>query len=235
MHHQTLLITGANRGIGYELTRQYLEKGHRVIATCREIGGSEKLKLLAERFGEKLMIELMDIVQIEQIESLSSRLSSNNIQLDLIISNAGYLDRDNKSIHSINYQNAEMGFKVNALGPLFLIHQLLYSINNKSLSKIIVITSAMSSLSHKQQSDWYGYRMSKAAANMLVVNLAEELDNENIIVAALHPGWVQTDMGGMSATENVEDSVRGLITVIDNLSTADSGYFYSFDGSELTF
>ncbi|MFT4748229.1 MAG: NAD(P)-dependent dehydrogenase (short-subunit alcohol dehydrogenase family) [Congregibacter sp.] len=232
MSDVVVLITGANRGIGFELTKQYLINGCTVIATCRDKNRADELISLNATYSDKLSIKSMDITCSEQIERLANTLSEENLEIDLIVNNAGYLDRENQSIHTINYVDAEMSFKVNSLGPLYLTHCLLPLLNKKRLSKIAIVSSAMGSLSLEQDVAWYGYRMSKAAANMLTVNLSKELD-ENVAVVAVHPGWVQTDMGGTSAKENVNDSVLGIMKMISQLSMSNSGTFYDFSGEEL--
>jgi NAD(P)-dependent dehydrogenase (short-subunit alcohol dehydrogenase family) len=235
MNDIVVLITGANRGICFELTKQYLSDGKTVIATCRDENSADKLILLKAKFSEKLFIESMDITCADEIEQLAHKLSSENIKIDLIVSNAGYLDSDNQSIQSINYASAETSFKVNSLGPLYLTHCFLPLMNKDRLCKIAIISSIMGSLSFEQNVEWYGYRMSKAAANMLAVNLSNELINDNVVVVAIHPGWVQTDMGGSSARENVQDSVQGIIEVIGDLSLDNTGAFYDFNGEKLPF
>jgi len=229
------LITGANRGIGFELTKQHLKNGWKVIATCRNDNRAIELISLKDEFPERLLIEPMDVTHPEKIERLANKLRRDSIKIDLIISNAGYLDRENQSIHVINYANAEMSFKVNSLGPLFLTHCFLPLMNIGSLCKIVIISSAMGSLSLKQSVDWYGYRMSKAAANMLALNLSQELADDNVAVVAVHPGWVQTDMGGSSAREDITDSVLGIMRVIKKLSIDNTGGFYDFNGDQLPF
>jgi NAD(P)-dependent dehydrogenase (short-subunit alcohol dehydrogenase family) len=233
MSDVVVLITGANRGIGFELTKQYLINGWTVIATCRDINSSVELNVLKDKYFDKLLIESLDITSPEQIEQLANTLSHNNLKIDLIVNNAGYLDRENQSMHTIHYASAEMSFKVNSLGPLFLIHCFLPLMNKERLSKIAIISSAMGSLSLEQSVAWYGYRMSKAAANMLAVNLSTELADDNIAVVAVHPGWVQTDMGGTLAKENVNDSAHGIMNVINNLSLSNTGKFYDFSGEKL--
>jgi NAD(P)-dependent dehydrogenase (short-subunit alcohol dehydrogenase family) len=235
MSDVVVLITGANRGIGFELTRQYLINGCIVIATCRDKNRNAKLISLNDEYSGKLFIESMDITCPEQIERLANKLSEQNVVIDLIVNNAGYLDRENQSIQFINYADAEMSFKVNSLGPLFLTHCLLPLLNKSRLSKIVIVSSAMGSLSKEQAVSWYGYRMSKAAANMLVVNLSKELEASNVAVVAVHPGWVQTDMGGTSAKENVIDSAFGIMKVVSLLSISHSGTFYDFSGDELAY
>lgn len=231
----TVLITGANRGIGFELTKQYLAKGCKVIATCRDVNRASKLLALGQKYGDKLALQSMDICLPEKILQLSAKLALSKTHIDVLISNAGYLDRENSSIHNIDYASAEMSFKVNSLGPLYLAHAFLPLMDQQSLSKFIIISSLMGALTVEQDAAWYGYRMSKAAVNMLTVNLATELSQENIAVASLHPGWVKTDMGSMSADEEICDSVSGLIQVIDTLSKNQTGSFYRFTGNELDF
>ena len=235
MSDVVVLITGANRGIGFELTRQYLINGCTVIATCRDKNRAVELTSLNDKYSGKLFIESMDIACHKQIEQLANKLSEQNLIIDLIVNNAGYLDRENQSIRSINYAEAEMSLKVNSLGPLYLTHCFLPLLNRNRLSKIAIVSSAMGSLSLEQVVSWYGYRMSKAAANMLAVNLSKELVSDNIAVVAVHPGWVQTDMGGNSAKENVNDSALGIMKVVSHLSISHSGTFYDFSGDELAY
>ena len=122
MSNIVVLITGTNRGIGFELTKQYLLNGCQVIATCRNIEQATDLVSLQERFVENLIIEAMDISSPETIQRLADKLDKRDIKIDLIISNAGYLDRENKSIYAIDYAAAEQSFKVNSVGPLYLVH-----------------------------------------------------------------------------------------------------------------
>lgn len=235
MSNLVVLITGANRGIGLELAKQYLIAGCKVIATCREKTEAAELISLNHRFSETLQIESLDIASHEQIEELANKLNKQNIKIDLIVNNAGHLDRENISINAINYTHAEMSLKVNSLGPLYLTHCFLPLINKNRLSKIAIISSDMGSLSLQQNVAWYGYRMSKAAANMLAVNLSGELVDNNIAVVAIHPGWVKTDMGGFTADQEVEDSAQGIMQLITKLSIDKSGGFYDFKGEELPF
>ena len=235
MNSEVVLISGANRGIGLALTEQYLINGCSVIATCRNTTTATELMSLKAQFADKLLIESLDITNSESIQRLANNLSQQNISLDLIVNNAGFLDRDNHSIHAIDYADAEMCFKVNALGPLFLTHCLINLLNKTRLCKIAIISSSKGALSQEQGVDWYGYRMSKAAANMLTVNLATELVNANVAVVSVHPGWVQTDMGGSSASVSVNDSALGIIKVINNLSIHTTGQFYDVSGEQLPF
>lgn len=235
MSKTTVLITGANRGIGVELARQYLVKGCQVIATCRDVEQATQLRAMQQVFAGNLTIEVMDICQPEQIQQVSAKLAKSKLVIDVLISNAGSLDRENSSIDFLNYASAEMSFKVNSLGPLCLAHHFIPLMNKNTLAKFIVISSVMGALTVAQETSWYGYRMSKAAVNMLTVNLAQELRQDNICVASIHPGWVKTDMGSMSADEEVGDCVAGIQKVIDGLTITSSGRFFRFSGEELPF
>jgi len=218
MSNVVVLITGANRGIGLELAKQYLISGFKVIATFRDKSGAAELISLTSQFSKTLQIESLDIASHEQIEALANKLSHEDIKIDLIVNNAGYLDRENISVKAINYAHAEMSLKVNSLGPLYLTHCFLSLMNKEGLSKIAIVSSDMGSLSLQQSVAWYGYRMSKAAVNMLAVNLSSELADDNIAVVAIHPGWVKTDMGGTDANYDVKESAAGIMKVITNLT-----------------
>ncbi|WP_293751658.1 SDR family oxidoreductase [uncultured Paraglaciecola sp.] len=235
MSNVVVLITGANRGIGLELAKQYLISGFKVIATFRDKSGAAELISLTSQFSKTLQIESLDIASHEQIEALANKLSHEDIKIDLIVNNAGYLDRENISVKAINYAHAEMSLKVNSLGPLYLTHCFLSLMNKEGLSKIAIVSSDMGSLSLQQSVAWYGYRMSKAAVNMLAVNLSSELADDNIAVVAIHPGWVKTDMGGTDANYDVKESAAGIMKVITNLTINNSGDFYDFNGNALPF
>lgn len=235
MTNVVVLITGANRGIGLELAKQYLISGCKVIATCRDKSGAAELVSLTNQYSKTLQIESLDIASHEHIEALANKLSHEDIKIDLIVNNAGYLDRENISIKAINYAHAEMSLKVNSLGPLYLTHCFLSLMNKEGLSKIAIVSSDMGSLSLQQSVAWYGYRMSKAAVNMLAVNLSSELVDDNVAVVAVHPGWVKTDMGGTDANYDVKESAVGIMKVITNLTINNSGDFYDFNGKALPF
>lgn len=217
----TYLITGANRGIGYEFCRQLQARGDRAIAVCRT--ASEELKQLGVPIEEGI-----DITSDASVAGLKSRLGSTAI--DVLINNAGILQwvtLDNLDFDSIREQ-----FEVNALGALRVTHALLPNFN--SGSKIVLMTSRMGSIEDNTSGSSYGYRMSKVALSMAGKSLAIDLKDRGIAVAILHPGLVQTRMTGFTPGGiTPEQSVKGLLARIDELSLKNTGTFWHSNGEIL--
>lgn len=215
----TVLITGANRGIGFELSRQLRERGDEVIAVCRR--GSPELEALGVR-----LFENVDVTDRAALESVSRALGDTKI--DILINNAGIFG--NESFNSLDFDQMRRQFDVNALGALRVT-----SILDRHLpqgAKIILITSRMGSIGDNGSGSYYGYRMSKAALNMAGVNLAHDFRSRGISVAILHPGMVATEMTGHHGIPAAE-SAGGLITRIDELRLQDSGGFWHANGERL--
>jgi NAD(P)-dependent dehydrogenase (short-subunit alcohol dehydrogenase family) len=214
----SVLITGANRGIGLEFARQYKAAGWGVVATVRE--HSDELDALNVR------VERLDMRNLDAVAGFAERLDS----LDLMIANAGtYGPRSPDS--------AEEGeewletFAVNTVAPYLLAKSALPLVE-QSNGKLIAITSRMGSIDDNTSGGYIAYRSSKTALNSAWKSLA--LDNRGkVSCAVLHPGWVQTRMGGKSAPLSPEDSVSGMRKVIEDLTAADSGSFFSYDGSRI--
>ena len=213
----SVLITGANRGIGLEFARQYSDDGWDVVATARQT--SPELEAL------KVRVEQLDMRDLDRVATLGERLDS----LDLLIANAGtYGPRSPR--------NAEEGddwletFAVNTVAPYLLAQSVLPLIAGAG-SKLIAITSKMGSIEDNGSGGYIAYRSSKTALNSAWRSLA--IDNRGkVICAVLHPGWVQTDMGGPNATLTSAESVSRLRRLIDTLGPAQSGKFYNHDGRE---
>ena len=214
-----ILITGANRGIGLELSRQLVSRGDEVIAVCRS--ASEKLMSLNLR-----VIEGIDICADQSISSLQTQLGGE--KLDWLINNAGILSVE--SLDSLDFGTMEQQFRVNALGPLRTTAALLQ--NLPAGSKVGIITSRMGSIEDNTSGSYYGYRMSKAAVNMAGMSLARDLKERGVAVALLHPGMVATDMTGGSGVPP-EHSAAGLIQRMDALDLATTGSFWHAQGERL--
>jgi NAD(P)-dependent dehydrogenase (short-subunit alcohol dehydrogenase family) len=214
-----VLITGANRGIGLELSRQLRERGDEVIAVCRR--GSPELEALGVRLLEKV-----DVTDGAALESVSRELGDKKI--DILINNAGIFG--NESFDSLDFDEIRRQFEVNALGAL-RVTSILHRHLSKG-SKIILITSRMGSIGDNGSGGYYGYRMAKAALNMAGVNLAHDFRSKGISVAILHPGMVATEMTGHHGIPT-EESAEGLIARIDELRLQDSGGFWHANGERL--
>ncbi|KGJ90696.1 SDR family oxidoreductase [Colwellia psychrerythraea] len=221
----TIVITGANRGIGYAMAKIFQQRGDSVYALCRQ--SSAQLDALGVN-----VVEQVDVSTQAGIDKAVSALSG--ITIDLLINNAGIL-RD-EQLNDLNQETIVEQFNVNALAPLFLSHALLDNLS--SGSKIALITSRMGSVTDNTSGGRYGYRMSKAALNIAAVSLARDLSDESIAVGIYHPGYVQTEMVNNNGVLNNGDisatvAAQRLITLMDNLTMADSGVFKHSNGETL--
>jgi len=215
---RTILITGANRGIGLEFARQYSADGWDVVATVRE--HSPELDALDVR------VERLDMRNLDAVAGFGERLDS----LDLLIANAGTYGPKSPESGEEGEEWLET-FAVNTVAP-YLLAQSVLPLVARSEGKLIAISTRMGSIEDNSSGGYIAYRSSKSALNMAWRSLA--IDNRGkATCAVLHPGWVQTRMGGRSAPLSPEDSVSGMRKVIDDLTPADSGGFFSHDGSEI--
>ena len=215
-----ILITGASRGIGLELCRQYHDNGHRVIAVCRQ--STDTLKEL----GVKI-IENIDVTSAEDCHRLHDTL--NDEYVDILINNAGLLHSE--TINDLDFENIQQQFEVNAMAPLRITGSLLNKL--RSGSKVIMITSRMGSMDDNTSGGYYGYRMSKAALNMAGVSLANDLRPRKIAVGLIHPGFVSTRMTGYGGLIDPPESARNIINSIDKVTIENSGVFLHAEGQEL--
>jgi NAD(P)-dependent dehydrogenase (short-subunit alcohol dehydrogenase family) len=227
-----LLITGANRGIGLEFAKQYAEAGWHVFACYRNPDKAEALKQLALQHNGLLSMHTLDVADFEQIEKVAMELASQKI--DLLLNNAGiYPDTGNSGFGNINYEAWTHAFRVNSMAPLKIAEKFARQVASSQQKKIVSITSKMGSIADNTGGGSYLYRSSKAALNMIVKSLSIDLASRGIITAVLHPGWVQTDMGGSQALITVQQSVAGMRRVIEQLTPSSSGKFYDYEGKEI--
>jgi NAD(P)-dependent dehydrogenase (short-subunit alcohol dehydrogenase family) len=214
-----IMITGANRGIGLELARQYRERGDDVIAVCRESG--RELNALGVE-----VIEGVDVTSEDSVTELASAVRGRHI--DRLVNNAGILERD--SLETLDFPAMERQFRVNALGPLRVTAALHYKLAPGA--KVFIVTSRMGSIEDNTSGGYYGYRMSKAAVNMAARSLSVDLRDAGIGVFVLHPGMVATDMTSGQGIPP-EESAAGLIERMDTLDLAQSGTFWHQEGYAL--
>jgi len=226
---KTILITGANRGIGLEFCSQYAADGWRVLACSRDPKKSDALNKLAAQYDGLIKIHTLDVADHAQIEHLAQVLANESI--DLLINNAGiYPDADNKGFGHTDYAEWMRAFRINTMAPLKMAETFAAQIARSRQKTIVTITSKMGSIADNGGGGSYLYRSSKAAVNMVVKSLAIDLKPVGITAVVFHPGWVKTDMGGPNALISAEQSVSGIRQVIGQLTLADSGKFFGYDG-----
>lgn len=228
----TVLITGANRGIGLEFANQYAADGWQVVACCRQPQQATALSQLADQYKNHLSIYPLDVRNLTEIDQLSQKL--HHLSIDILINNAGiYPSAQNGEFGHINYDDWVEAFKVNTLAPFKMAEALVEQIARSQLKTIATITSKMGSVSDNQRGGSYIYRSSKAAVNMVGKSLAIDLQPRGIISVLLHPGWVQTDMGGCGALIPAKQSVSGMRKVLNSITHADTGKFIAYDGQSI--
>ena len=222
----TVLITGANRGIGLEFARQYAEAGYRVHAACRTPESADALGSL----GKGVKLHALDVTDHGRIEALADGLEGEAI--DIVINNAGIYG-DQQELGKIDYAAWEEVMRVNTLAPLKMAECFLPHLEAGKMKMIASLTSRMGSIAENDAGGVYIYRSSKAALNAAARSLALDLAPRGITVIVFHPGWVKTDMGGAGALIDAETSVGGMRAVIAGAGPKDSGRFFNYDGTEV--
>lgn len=227
----SVLITGANRGIGLGLVKAYLGDGWQVIATCRNPGAADALRALNQ---ENLEIYPLDVTDHPGIDGLAEKLKGRAI--DVLINNAGILGSPTfekggvgQTLGDMDYDGLRHTLEVNTIAPLKVTEALLPNLELGKQKKLITITSTMGSI-ETMEDGFVAYRTSKSAVNAIMHNLSFGLKEKGIMVAVLHPGWVRTDMGGPDAPVSVEESAAGLKLQIEKLDISSSGTFRNFQG-----
>lgn len=227
----TLLITGANRGLGLEFCRQYAEQGDHIVAVCRCPEQADALQALADRFGN-IEIKALDVADFSQIDSLANSLADRSI--DVLINNAGiYGDCSETGFGHLDYEDWIKTLTVNTLAPMKMAEAFMPNLMLGQRKLIVSVSSLMGSLADNSSGGSILYRSSKAALNAAMKSLSIDLQPKNIGVLIMHPGWVKTDMGGPNALIDVHESVMGMRRCIDRFDMADTGSFIRYDGRSL--
>jgi NAD(P)-dependent dehydrogenase (short-subunit alcohol dehydrogenase family) len=234
----TVLITGANRGLGLELARQYAMDRWRVIACARK-PSAEPLAELARVNPHSVTTHALDVEDHAAIAGLASALSATKI--DVLLNVAGTMGSQSfaekglaiQRFGASDYDDWSRIFRVNVFGPMRMAEAFVEQVAASGQRKIVTLTSIVGSIGSNTRGGLYGYRSSKAAANAVMKSMAVDLAGRGIIALPLHPGWARTAMGGPLAPVDPADSVSGMRKVIDGLTLADAGRFLQFDGTEL--
>ena len=215
----TVLVTGANRGIGLEFCRQLVARGDHVVGAGRK--SSPELEALG------VQVETLDVSDPPSVAAFAARLS--DVQWDMVICNAGLLTRE--TLGEIDYAAIQRQFDVNTLGPLRVVEALAPQM--APTGKVAIVTSRMGSVEDNTSGGMYGYRISKAAANMVGRSLAHDLRTQGVAVCLLHPGHVRTDMTGGRGHVEPDEAAAGLLKRIDELTLQESGTFWHASGEPL--
>jgi len=232
----TVLVTGANRGLGLELTRQYCADGWNVIATCRDPKTAADLQAL-DQAHPSLNVHALDVSDFAAIDKLAKDL--NHHPIDVLINNAGLFGpkakADNNHTQDFGHMDYEMWamlLRVNTMAPMKMAEAFVGAVAASQQKKIVTITSTVGS-HPRADGQFYAYRTSKAAANMLMHNMSHDLKDRGIITAAFCPGWVKTRMGGPNAELEAPESISTMRSVIRDLTLAATGRFWLYNGDLL--
>ena len=223
----TILITGANRGLGLQFAKQYADDGWRVHATCRDPDAAEALNAAA---SDRLTVHRLDIRDGAQVAALARALADEPI--DVLLNNAGVIG-DRGAFGATDYAVWHETLSTNTLAPMRMAEAFADHVAASARKQMVFVSSRMGSIGDNGSGGDYVYRSSKAALNAVVKSLSIDLAARGVTAVAFHPGWVSTDMGGASATIAPADSVGGMRAVIERLTPADNGRFLDYDGSEI--
>jgi len=219
---QSTLITGANRGIGFEFARQYLADGWQVYAACRDSDSASDLRRLADPSDHKLRIIALDVTDPTSVKAAA----------DVLVNNAGVGGPRGQSIGNIDYETWARVLDVNTLGPMRIAEAFVDNVAQSERKLMVTLTSGMGSIADNTSGGAFAYRSSKAAVNMVMRSLAIDLAPRGITCVVVNPGWVRTDMGGLHGNLTPAESVTMIRRLIETLGPAQSGKFLNYNGRE---
>lgn len=235
-----LLITGANRGLGLELVKQFDARSWRIHACCRTPEKAEALQAIAIESDGRVHVHALDVTDFAAIDGLGQALQGEPI--DVLFSNAGIMEvrqrpldqqGTSQSFGSIDYDEWRQILRVNVLAPMRMAEVFVDNVAASERKAIVTMSSILGSIAMTDSIRWVGYRTSKTAVNMMMRGLASDLKERGITAVCVHPGWVRTDMGGAGADIAPEESARGVAKVVDGLTPDQSGHYLTYDGGEL--
>lgn len=241
----TVLITGAGRGLGLEMARQYAADGWQVIGTVRDPERAADLAALAAGEGGRIRIERLDVTDHGTIDALAQQLRAPDgapLPIDVLINSAGTMGSGNFAQQGLafgrfgksDFPDWEYVFRVNVIGPMKMAEAFVQHVAASGQRRLVALSSIIGSIAKNEIGGLYAYRATKAALNAVMRSLAIDLGRKHKIVAApIHPGWVRTEMGGPRADLDPETSVAGIRQVIAGLEADKAGRFWMYDGTEL--
>lgn len=229
MTTQTWLVTGASRGIGLALVQQLLTRGHSVIGACRNPDGARDLWEIQGDYKIRFRSIKLDLNDPSTIAQAANELKGQTI--DVLVNNAGVLLGAGTGLRESKIEDVAKSFEVNTIGPMRVTAAFLPCLEKSLAPKIVNVSSLMGSVADNTSGGYYAYRMSKTSLNMFGKCLSFEFPK--ITTLSIHPGWVQTEMGGAQAPTQTYDSACGIIDVVCGASLKDSGSFIDFEGKKL--
>jgi NAD(P)-dependent dehydrogenase (short-subunit alcohol dehydrogenase family) len=228
---ETVLITGANRGIGLALTEALLRDGYAVIAGCRRPEAAEHLRRLAVSRTGSLDVISLDVNSDELVAAAAADVRKMKNRVDVIVNNAGLMpEQGSESIANLSLGDLRSAFETNVIGCARVIRTFLPLLRVSRRPRILNVTSGLGSISTRDDATYYAYATSKAALNMLTRSIALELIVEGITTVAISPGWVRTDMGGLDASLSPEESAGSLVQAIRTVGPELNGQFLDRSG-----
>ncbi len=224
----SVLVTGANRGLGLEFARQYAADGWQVYAACRSPETANELQHLAGESGGRIHVLALDVTDTASVRAAAAALKGKAI--DLLLNNAGVMGPRNERIGGIDYTAWAKVLDANTLGPMRVSEAFVENVAKSGLKQIVTITSGMGSVADNTSGGAYAYRSSKAAVNMVMKSLSIDLASRGITCVVMNPGWVRTDMGGSGGKLTPVESITAMRSVIAALRQEDSGKFLNYTG-----
>jgi len=226
----SVLITGTNRGLGFEFARQYAAGGVRVFAACRNPAAADALWQLEQTTEGRLSVIAMDVTDAKSVGNAAAQLK--DLAIDVLINAAGIAGTSGQTTGNVDYKAWAEVLEVNTMGPLRVLESFIEHIARSERRLVVTITSGMGSLTDNKSGGSIAYRSSKAAVNMVMRSAAIDLAPRGISCVLVHPGWVRTDMGGPKAPMSPQESVTAMRQLIDTFGPKHSGNFYNYDGRE---
>ena len=231
MESRSVLVTGANRGLGLEFVRQYAQAGWRVFAGCRSPKAAKELKALQDQHADRITVLALDVTDAASARTAAGKVRGEPI--DLLLNNAGVGGPPAQKIGSFDYAAWLQVLDANVLGPARMIEAFIDNVAKGRDKRIVTVTSRMGSIADNSTGGSYAYRSSKAGVNAVMKSFSIDLAPRGITCAVVHPGWVRTDMGGAGGKLAPAESIRSLRALLGGLTPADAGKFFNVDGEEL--